>query len=458
MLNGKALGASCLRLAIFVLALASAVAALAAEGRVPVFAAGTAIVADGKYIVTRNISGFGAGCPGPLVSIAVPGAPPAGKVDLDLNGMTLDNTGCGFPVISVTTPADQVAIHNGTLKGGTASIDIPVSGAGPLLQLKVEGVRSLAAAGPHLHLSDVVSAVIRRSEITGGALGGAEAILWDGIGAPGGGTIADNVIRATTAGIVAFPPANNLGILNNRIEGILRGCGALPPAPIGTAIFLTGGAAALVSENTIEKICAEGISFRSMRKSKIYDNLVAGCGSNGIHLDAATRDVLVVNNVSGGNGFPFPPGDGLLVEGLQNLIDRNVLNDNATFGLRAGDRGHVPTPPDAPQIPRSLLEAIEVVDQDHRVEQHALTTHAGSSPGTSGRRRASMHPRSDAAARPAPTASGRLAGEGDVPPCESTRSWARPPPLRARPANACRHLRVRPRSGPFRTPISAAQL
>jgi hypothetical protein len=286
---------------------------LAAEGRTPVFLPGVVLGADGKYIVTRNLSIAA----GPVITIAGP------NVDLDLNGFLL--SGGGAPVISVMGGVDHVTIRNGVLAGGPIGIDIP----GPTRKVDIEDVKIHNPTGAQgIHLGDVEGAALRRNEITDTP---AEGIAWDGAGFIKHGTIEGNLLRRTSAAIVIQNNCSSVGILNNRIEEPMAGGGAFP----GSGIVLAGCGAALVSENTIETAKAEGIFLRQCKGGKLFDNVIRACGGNGIHIDGASIDTLVLNNVASGNGTAALPtgGDGLLVEGATSLIERNLLNSNAGFGL-----------------------------------------------------------------------------------------------------------------------------
>jgi parallel beta-helix repeat protein len=290
-------------------------AVLAGEGRTPVFAPGTVLGAEGKYIVTRNIVGGG----GPVISITGP------NVDLDLNGFVLTGA-AGAAVITVAAGVDHVRIHNGLLSAGVIGIDIP----GPTRKVDIEDVKIKGiAGGAGIHLGDVEGAALRHNEITDT---GAEGIAWDGPGFTKHGTIEGNLLRRTSAGIVVLNNCSSVAILNNRIEEPGIGGGAFP----GYGIVLAGCGAALVSENTVETAKVDGIFLRQSRGNKLFDNVVRSCGGNGIHVDGATSDTLILNNVASGNGAAALPsgGDGLLVEGATNLIERNLLNNNAGFGLR----------------------------------------------------------------------------------------------------------------------------
>lgn len=300
----------CLKIACAILAILAGLAApaLAAEGRIPVFLPGSVLGADGKYIVTRNILNPG---PGPAILIA------AGNVDLDLNGFLVSNPAASADPVILIPGSDHVAITNGRLSGGASGIDL----TGPARDVRIEGVKisdSFGGGPAAIHLLDAERAVIRNVEITDGSGPG---ILWDG-GVVKQGTIADNVIRRTSDGILIIN-CSSVGILHNRIEEV---------GPPGLGIGLSGCSATLVSENTVERVSGEGIAVFQGKGNKLFDNLVREAGSHGIHLDRGTFDTLVLNNNSSGNGTGGA-GHGLWVEGNRNLIERNVLNSNVGAGM-----------------------------------------------------------------------------------------------------------------------------
>jgi parallel beta-helix repeat protein len=291
-------------IALGLLGLSVALPAAAAEGRIPVWAP-TTLAADGKYIVTRDIMGTGAASP---IVITAP------NVDLDLNGFNVTEPGGGFPVILIPGPIGVGNVHNGTLTMGSAGIDAPFAGVGGKLVL--ESLRIQGSGGFGIH-SAIETNVIRRSVIEGT---GGDGILIDG---PllHTGIIDGNVITSTGAnGIVHV--GGNMTISYNSIAG---------PALIG--ILISPGSGCLVLENTVGGAGTEGIVIRGSKGIKLFDNVVRESGSNGIHVDPGSTDSLILNNVSTGNGFALPPGNGLLVEGDQNLVERNTLNSNNCAGL-----------------------------------------------------------------------------------------------------------------------------
>ena len=293
----------------------AALHALAAEGRTPVWAGGTVLAADGKYIVTRNIS-IAAG------SVITIGAP---NVDLDLNGFTLTGGG-GSPVIAVAGGSDHVTIKNGVVVGGTIGIDIP----GPTRKVDIEDVKIHDVfVGSGIHLGDVEGVAIRRVEITDT---GSEGVIWDGPGFVKHGSIESNLLRRTAAGIVILNNCSSVRIHNNRLEEPGTGAGGALP---GHGIVLVGCGAALVSDNTIERSLRDGIFLINSKGNKLEDNVVRTAGGNGIRLDGASSDNYLLHNVctGGGTGALATGGSGLMIESVENVAEHNVLNANAGIGL-----------------------------------------------------------------------------------------------------------------------------
>ncbi len=290
--------------------------ALAGEGRTPIpFTAPVAtpitLLEAGSYVVTRNLSPLG---PGPLISIVTG---PGSEVLLDLNGMVLDTTGFGVPAIEITG-GGEVVIRNGALVGG----GILVFGF-PSRKVVIEDVNISDSVGPGIDMPDTEHFVIRRCRITDAAGAGIS------VGVPGGigerdGIIEDNQIRRSFGGITVFS-AQSVEISNNRIKDVF----GLP------GILVEDSTSVLISENTVEFVSGgeDGIRVSGFGH-KVYNNLVSAAEGTGISIGSpvtgATSDTgLILNNVVHECG-----GDGLLVFGSGNHIDRNVLNFNG--GLTGG--------------------------------------------------------------------------------------------------------------------------
>jgi parallel beta-helix repeat protein len=299
------------RVVICILLLAGALPALAAEGRVPIFAPGP-IVADGKYIVTRDIVAVPGGV---VIDVLAP------NVDIDLNGFTLTQP-FALPVINVGGVPTHLTIRNGSLALGTFGIQASIAGG----QIVVEDVKIQSPSTVGIHVLDIENIAIRRVMLQD--VGG-PGILIDGLGVHTA-TIESCVIRDVGGdGIALLGGGGTIAVLNNRIEATnIAGLG-----PGGASIYLAPVLGSLVSENTITASAAQGIFLRGTKGNKLFDNVVQGSNSHGIHLDAGAIDTLVLNNVASGNGFGLPGGHGLFVEGDRNLIERNTLNGNSGYGL-----------------------------------------------------------------------------------------------------------------------------
>jgi parallel beta-helix repeat protein len=278
--------------------------ALAAEGRTPVFAPGP-IAAPGKYILTRDIAGFGLV---PAIDIVV------GDVDLDLNGFTVSNAFGPAPAISVSVPfVSQVTIRNGTVAAAAGGIDVP----GPGEKIVIEDVNVQTSSTFGIHVLDTLNIVIRRAVIHAP---GTTGILIDGA-ALHAATIENNVVRDAGAAGISFT-AGSAAILSNRVAG-----------SGGPGISLSGASGSLVSENTIVGSGGfAGLFVRTSKGNKLFDNVVRESASHGIFLAVDAVDNLVLNNVATGNGTSGA-GHGLFVDGDQNFVDRNTLNSNAGGGL-----------------------------------------------------------------------------------------------------------------------------
>jgi parallel beta-helix repeat protein len=291
---------------VFCLLLLGTGAALAAEGRAPVYQPGP-IPASGKYIVTRNISG-------PII-IQAP------DVDLDLNGFIVSGGAAAGPVIMIVPPADHVVVRNGTLASGNNCIGT-LPGPG-YRKVVIEDVLCRDVTSDGFAVATVESAVVRRTQVTNAAGWG---INWTAMNTAVG-EIEHNVIRRSGGGIYVLG-ASSLTIAHNTVESLTG------VQPLGYGIFVDQSQGALVSENTIESASTDGIYFRTTYASKIFDNVVERSTNHGIHLNPASFNNLVLKNNSSNNGGAAGlPGCGLWVESTMNLIEGNILNGNSSYGL-----------------------------------------------------------------------------------------------------------------------------
>lgn len=291
--------------------------ALAAEGRTPVFLDGTVIVADGRYILTRNIVSGGAGFP--VIDIV------ASRVDLDLNGFTIYGA-AGAPSILISGMPVEVRIHDGTIVGGDLSILRPAGNPPPGRMVVVEDVRSQDALGAAFHLSDIENVAIRRNNVIDS--GGAGIVVDSPLFIFRHGEITHNAVKRTKGdGIHVFMGAA-MEIGHNQVE--VAGSGFLG---LGNGIFLGASVGCLLLENVISDPSADGIVLRNSRGNKLFDNVVRHGFINGIHIDPGSADNHVYRNVATDCGFDAGGGPGILVEGPQNDLNNNTSNSNSGCGL-----------------------------------------------------------------------------------------------------------------------------
>jgi parallel beta helix pectate lyase-like protein len=295
---------------LVVCALAAALPAFSAEGRIPVFAP-SVLGVDGKYIVTRNIVGTGAA---PVINITAP------NVDLDLNGFTLTEPAGAFAVVLVSA-ASEVRVHNGTLVAGNASVDVAAAAGRKLILEDLRSQDAVGVAPGALHAMGIDNVVIRRCVVVGAP--GMTGITVDGPGVHSG-TIEKNVVRGTNAGINVLN-ASAMSVVENAIEGTTAGGG-------GFGISLMG-AGNIIALNTIQDADGTGIDIRPpSRGNKLYNNTVFSAGGNGINMVTGpglpNSNHLILDNV-----VTSSTANGLLIGGAQNKVENNVLNENGGCGL-----------------------------------------------------------------------------------------------------------------------------
>ncbi len=295
----------------------SALPALAAEGRIPVWQPNTVIGPgqEGQYILTRNIVA-GPGLP------AIDILPGTQAVEIDLNGFTI--YGADFNVIQAMN-CDSVVVRNGTIMGPDNADGIFGQECRKFVveDVKIEWIDA-ALGNNGINLAEVPNFALRRNIIYGA---GQEGIFVDGsLGAARTfveGSIEDNLIRECGRGI-RLQDGSSVGIINNRIELTLQGDGIFTsPGPAG----FVGCLACLVKNNTIQEAAANGMWLSHFEASKVYNNVVTFSGAEGIYFDVLSQDNLILDNVSSQNG-----NNGMFVDSPQNHIERNVLNTNGMGG------------------------------------------------------------------------------------------------------------------------------
>ncbi len=254
----------------------SVLAAFAGEGRTPLWQVNTVISNPGKYTVTRNINAAGSGAP--AIAVIVPG------VDIDLNGFTVANDNAN-PVI-VVTGVGNFTLRNGTLSGGTRSVDVE----GPARGVLLEAVNALMPSQEGFYLFAVTDfAVVRCSILSAGE----EAIYVEGLEIVAQGRIEGNRIEQCGGGIWVLY-GSSVGIINNRLENLSLVASPVPPAQ-GAIVYL-GSSAALIAQNTIPYVFGtitptdgNGIYLYGSGGSKVCNNVIFYASYDGIDL-AGTSD------------------------------------------------------------------------------------------------------------------------------------------------------------------------
>jgi parallel beta-helix repeat protein len=283
----------------------AALPALAAEGRIPVW---QPIVigpgGEGKYILTRDITAAGA----PAIDVLANTV----AVDIDLNGFTIyaSNT-----VAIRALRVDSLTVRNGTLVGGFGGVraeDCP--------KVVVEDLKVQSVSAEGIGLYEVANFAVRRNIVQQCEIN--PGIMVDGFfldpDVPSQGSIEDNVVRECEYGI-AVGNGSSVGVINNRVEDTSAQQG----------ILLAICDSCLVKGNTVQGSTADGILLFEVTGSKVHNNLVTKSASGeGIWLQEGSDHNLVLDNVASLNG-----NNGLLVDGRENLLERNVLNANGTSGV-----------------------------------------------------------------------------------------------------------------------------
>jgi len=292
----------------------TAIPALAAEGRIPVWQPiSISPGGEGMYILTRDILASGA----PAITI-MPGTV---AVDINLNGFTIYGA-AGFNVIQAVG-VDSLTVRNGTIMGGGGDGIFTME----CRKVVVEDVKVQFTDTNGISLNYVANFAIRRNIIHAAAHG--VGILVDGSSVDPfmylEGTIEGNLIRECGGGISVML-GSSVAIINNRIEAPTAGNGIfISPGPQQE---MPGCVACLIAENTIQEASANGIWLSWFQNGKVHNNVVTWSGGEGIWLDAGSDNNLVLDNVAGQNG-----SNGMLVDGSNNHLERNVLSQN---GFAAG--------------------------------------------------------------------------------------------------------------------------
>lgn len=270
--------------------------ALAGEGRRPVFTKST-VLNQGHVILTRNISGSG-----PVIEVG------ADDVTIDLNNFVVEETG-GGPAIFLDG-FNNVTIRNGTVLGGSEGINIRNA-----RNVRLENLEVIGATGAGILLFGTSDFEIRGSTITNT---GGQGILIDAAASPlpVQGTIAQNILDATSLSSIEVLGGVNVTVVDNRVlnsnaDGIrLIDCSGL-----------------LVADNTIRDAIIGGIRVIDTRATRVEGNMVT-IADEGIFVSDASEHNSISRNI-----VTDIDGPGILVDGNGNHITNNTLGSNNQCGM-----------------------------------------------------------------------------------------------------------------------------
>jgi hypothetical protein len=277
--------------------LASALPALAGEGRVPLYQA-TTITSPGRYVVTRNISSAGI-----VLTIN------AGDVEIDMNGFVLRNAAGGAVITS--NGFNNITLRNGTLLNGGDGVVILNAE-----KVHLEELRCVSQTGFGIYLESVTDFTLRGNKVLHA---GADGIRVDAAGAaaPVQGSIEHNLVEDVDSGIV-LAGGTSVSIRNNRVHQTNGAAG----------IQILDSSVVSVTDNTIKFSATQGLFLSNTASSLLARNVIDKAATHGIELDNATFDSRVVGNVAASSGR-----FGLFVGGARNHLESNVLNANTDWGL-----------------------------------------------------------------------------------------------------------------------------
>lgn len=291
----------------FVLALAVGAAA-AGEGRQPIWRSPTVINSSGKYFLARNLPANPAG---PVITIL------AGNVDLDLNGMEIDQSATPAHAAIAVVGGAEVRVHDGFILGGKHNIL-----ADTTQRIIIEDVVASNPAAEAFKLMIVGQQIVRDNLISCGGAPGAG--IWITGATNKAGAIENNTIEVCNGGIqIEF--AASMSIRMNRIKDTVPAGG-----PTEAGIYISDSRGVLIEKNVIEFVNQAGILLENSYGCKIYNNVVRESGDPGIYL-LTSSDNLVRTNVVTETLATAPCG--ILIDGDRNYVEDNVVNSNTGYGL-----------------------------------------------------------------------------------------------------------------------------
>jgi Right handed beta helix region len=264
----------------------------------------TTITQSGSYIVTRNITATS----GPVITILADG------VELDLNGFTLTQLAPGDPVILMSGTACSggkgCETKKGTTSGGSESIR---DDAGPSRDMTVRQVRTSSSSSSAIRIGNAGKILIEDCDFVDP--GGAAVDLTGPTGSLGRVDFVRNRFGDVARAHADIKLLRMFGILSGNVLPVPPAPG--PSGPSG-AIVVQASRGVLIEHNSIAGTLAPAATV------------------DGIHIDAASVDVSVVDNVISG-----APRNGVRIEGQGNWITDNLINRCAGPGVHVSGSTNV---------------------------------------------------------------------------------------------------------------------
>lgn len=309
--------------AILALLAGSATAALADEGRIPIFKP-TTITKSGSYVLTRDIEVAS----GTIITVQ------ASNVTLDLDGKTLQ-VGAPDPIIVLDTGASTFRVEDGRLIGGRGGIEV-LGAVGPL-HVEARNLDFLDPSNDAINISTVAGEVTV-SDCTFRRVGNS-GISFSSVAASSAVRISANVFSDIQNRSVMITNVRSVAILDNVVSETANGFQisfSFSAAPGGSDIVKGN----ILEHRTIVPVVGDGIVINNVgagahRTALVLDNVVSGF----------TRGMLLVgdgfrvagNAVHRGTNTGGLTGDGVvLLSATQSLIEGNQIQGNVGCGLVLG--------------------------------------------------------------------------------------------------------------------------
>jgi parallel beta helix pectate lyase-like protein/copper-binding protein NosD len=302
---------------IFVLLAGSAAAALADEGRIPIFKP-TTITQSGSYVVTRDITVAS----GAIITVQ------ASDVTLDLNGKKLQMTNPTDAIIFLDTQTSTFRVKDGTLIGGAVAITNTFAGGPALLDARNLDLVSQPGDAIFVVFAGEVSVSdcrIRHAGNNGIAVTASPSAVSSAV------RITGNVLSDISNRAIQVSNVRSVAILDNVISEAGSGIQA------SYSPFTSPGGSDIVKGNVVEHrgdgtSTGDGISIFNnggpRRTSLVLDNVVSGF-TRGMFLNG---DGLRISGNVVHRGVAISPwtGDGLYLNNArESLIEGNQIQGNA---------------------------------------------------------------------------------------------------------------------------------